>query len=86
MTAKEKFQAFSNKLLRKHLEHEKHEPMQKIKEPSSIPTVACNISQGHMELEKLFGCRRYRDAHTALARRSVGRVAAVLEGHTTILN
>jgi len=69
------------------LEHEKHEPMQKIKESPSTPTVACNISQeGHMELEKLFGCRRYREAHTALARRSVGRIAAVLEGHTTTLN
>jgi len=68
------------------LEHEKHEPMQKIKESPSTPTVACNIIQGHKELEKLFGCRRYREAHTALAQSSVGRVAAMLEGHTAILN
>lgn len=69
------------------MKHEKYEPMQKIKESSSTPTVACNISQeGHKELEKLFGCRKYREAHTALARRSVVRVAVMLEGHTTILN
>lgn len=69
------------------MEHKKHESMQKIKEPLSLPTVACNISQeGHKELEKLFGCKRYREAHTALARRSVGRVAVMLEGHTIILN
>jgi hypothetical protein len=39
------------------LEHEKHEPMKKIKESPSTPTVACNISQGHKELEKLFGSK-----------------------------
>jgi hypothetical protein len=61
--------------------------MQKIKESPSTPTVSCNISQeGHKELEKLFGRRKYREAHTALARRSVGRIAAMLEEHTTILN
>jgi len=61
--------------------------MQKIKESPSTPTVTCNISlEGHKELEKLFGCRKYREAHTALVRRCVGRVAAMSEGHTTILN
>jgi hypothetical protein len=61
--------------------------MQKIKESPSAPTVACTISQeSQKELEKLFGRRKYREAHTALARTSVGWVAAMVEGHTTILN
>jgi hypothetical protein len=60
--------------------------MQKIKELTSTYTMACNNSQGQKELDKVFGCIKYREAHTTLARRSVGRVAAMLEGHTTIIN
>jgi hypothetical protein len=57
--------------------------MQKIKESPSTSTVTHNVSQeGHKELEKLLGWRKYRDTHTAMAQRFVGRVAAMLEGHT----